>query len=169
GQRIGLVAWLDTHLPRPDRQPPKVDPAQRMLEFARQKGLELPEQFLSLPAEEQLQLFLDRARAANALPPGLGEEQIHRLQRRGSRVVQANIEAVQNYVPQPYAGPIALLRSSEGPPEGAADDEADRGWGTIAARVVVHRVPGTHESMIREPHVKVSAETLTECLRAGEE
>jgi amino acid adenylation domain-containing protein len=163
GESVALVALLDTHLPQPDRQPPKIDPAQRMADFARQKGLELPDDFLRLPPEEQLQVFLERARAADALPPGLGEEQIHRLQRRSSRVFQANIEAVQHYTPQPYAGPLVLFAAAE-QPQGATDDAPDRGWGQIASDLRVHAVPGSHEGMIREPHVREAAAALGACL-----
>jgi amino acid adenylation domain-containing protein len=161
-ERVDFVALLDTHLPRPDRRPPQIDPAKRMVQFAQERGFDLPDEFSGLPSAEQLTVFLDCARAADALPPGLGEEQIHRLQRRSSRVFQANMEAVHRYQPQRYSGPVVLLCATEGPSADAADEGADRGWAAVAPALIVHRVPGSHETMIKEPHVASVAKILSE-------
>jgi thioesterase domain-containing protein len=161
GEKVPLLALLDTHLPSPDRKPPHVDPAQRMMEFAQENGLDLgPDDFRKLPPDVQLTRFLDRARAANVVPPGLGEEQIHRLQRRSTRTFQAQVEAVQRYVARPYPGRITLFRCAET----QRQDTSKLGWDTLASEVVMYTVPGTHDSMMREPHVHALAEQLAACL-----
>jgi amino acid adenylation domain-containing protein len=50
-----------------------------------------------------------------------------------------------------------------------APEAPDLGWGTLAsAGVEIHHVPGHHRSMLSEPHVRVLAEQLSDCLeRAG--
>jgi thioesterase domain-containing protein len=145
---------LDTYLPRADREPPKIDPAGRMLEFAREKGIDLPEvEFLALTADKQLAMFLERAKAAGKLPPGLGEEQIHRLQRRGSPVFQANVAAIQRY------GPVTLFLASEVPEDAPADDR-EAAWRLLAPSITIHRAEGSHESMIRAPLAKPLAERI---------
>ena len=45
----------------------------------------------------------------------------------------------------------------------------DRGWGSLAAGVDVHFVPGQHHSMVKEPHVQDLARTLEACLRQAEQ
>jgi thioesterase domain-containing protein/acyl carrier protein len=162
---VALLALLDTHVPSPDREPPQVDPGKRMLQFAQERGLDLDaEHFAKLTADEQLTYFLEKAKAANLFPPGLGEEQIHRLQRRNSRTFQANIEAIRKYSPQPYAGRVVLFRSSDGPSEGGSNEDPDLGWAKLAPRLERFAVPGSHETMIREPQAKVLAEQLAACL-----
>jgi thioesterase domain-containing protein/acyl carrier protein len=166
GDKVSLLALLDTHLPSPDRKPSRVDPAQRMVEFAQKNGLDLGlDDFLKLVPEEQLTRFLDRARAANVVPPGLGEVQIHRLQRRSSRTFQAQVEAVQRYVACPYPGRITLFRCTDAQRQDTRDLDLKLGWDRLASEVEVYTVPGTHESMIREPHVRVLGEQLAACLR----
>jgi amino acid adenylation domain-containing protein len=166
GETVLLLALLDTHRPGPNRKPPVVDPAKRMVTYARENGLDLgPDDFLSLPPEEQLTRFLERTRSANIVPPGLGEEQINRLQRRASWTFQAQLDAVQRYVARPYPGRITLFRSTETQRQGTGDIDVKLGWDELAAEVEVCPVPATHDSMIREPHVQILGQRLTACLQ----
>jgi amino acid adenylation domain-containing protein len=163
GEPVELVAMFDTHVPKPDRQRPDIDPGKRMQEFAKERGFELPAEFATIAASEQLNVFLEHARAANALPPGLGEEQIQRLQRRSSRVFQANMDAVQKYVPQPCTAPLLFVQASEKPDA----DTSDEDWKQLVPTVTVHQVPGSHESMIKEPNVKAVAVVLMARMHAN--
>jgi amino acid adenylation domain-containing protein len=166
GETVPFLALLDTHLPSADRKPPHIDPARRMLEYARENSLDLgPDDFMKLPPEEQLTRFLERTRAANVVPPGVGEEQIHRLQRRSSRAFHAQVEAVQRYVARPYPGPITLFRCAETQRQASGDADLMLGWDKLASAVQVYQIPGTHESMIREPHVYELGKQLAGCLQ----
>ena len=80
-------------------------------------------------------------------------------------VWQANLEAIDHYTPQPYAGKIILL--------GAKDDgdfmwnrnRQDYGWGRYAdGGVERYDLPGTHIGMFQEPHVWRLAQQLEQIL-----
>ena len=78
-------------------------------------------------------------------------------------VRDSNAGAADQYVPQPYAGRVTLiraaeilLRSSEGP---------HAAWAGLVDRLEVHQIPGDHYDMLVEPQVKGLAEYLKSCIR----
>ena len=76
----------------------------------------------------------------------------------------ANYRARMRYVPSASPGRVDLFRCTET----AASEEADphNGWSDLVeGGIEVHRVPGTHTSMYREPHVWSVVEKLRACLR----
>jgi len=75
-------------------------------------------------------------------------------------VFRANLLALQQHTPAPYAGPVALLLT-------AASLEAgvDRPWRTLLGSLDVRRVPGDHHSLLRPPDVDVVAGHLLEVLQ----
>jgi thioesterase domain-containing protein/acyl carrier protein len=79
----------------------------------------------------------------------------------------AHAQALKHYVPGPYAGHITVFRAYSQRLFSA--HRWDLGWAQLAAGgVEVHRVPGNHVTLIREPHVRVLAEHLrTSITRAG--
>lgn len=78
-------------------------------------------------------------------------------------VQQANIKASKRYVFKVYPGRITLFRASEQPPGYYNDPQ--RGFGGLAAEgLELHEVPGLHWTIVREPHVRVLAEKLRDCL-----
>jgi aspartate racemase len=80
-------------------------------------------------------------------------------------VMEANIQAEEDYVPQPYPGQVHLLRAILEPaPEGCYLDP-QLGWGQIAINgVEIYKVPSTHPDMFKEPHIQVLAKQLKDCL-----
>jgi amino acid adenylation domain-containing protein len=76
-------------------------------------------------------------------------------------VERANKQAAREYVPQIYPGKVALFRAiNQSAPEGWSVDPK-RGWGKLASgELEVYEVPGGHNSMFREPHVRMLAEKL---------
>jgi amino acid adenylation domain-containing protein len=71
--------------------------------------------------------------------------------------------ARERYVPRPYCGHIDLFRARE---QWWGIRDPWLGWGGMAAGgITAHEVPGHHVSIIAEPHVRVLAEKLSECLR----
>ena len=44
----------------------------------------------------------------------------------------------------------------------------DNGWGKVVGSVAVHEVPGTHDSMVLEPNVRVLAARLRACIQQAE-
>jgi thioesterase domain-containing protein len=86
------------------------------------------------------------------------------LSRTLREVLRANRQAVSNYVPQVYPDRIILFLSSEAPERAFYDRRL--GWNEMAAGgLEVHVVPGSHETLFREPHVRVLAEKLRVCLQ----
>jgi amino acid adenylation domain-containing protein len=79
----------------------------------------------------------------------------------------ANYRARSRYVPSVYPGRLDLFRCTES--AAWREDEPLNGWGDLArGGVEVHRVPGTHTSMYREPHVGRLVEALRACLEKSE-
>ena len=80
--------------------------------------------------------------------------------RRGRRIRQSYIKALGRYRPKAYTGPISMIVSEE-----YFQRHPTLGWSPFVAgeRVHVHRVPGDHESYIRE-HVRDTALQLQHCL-----
>jgi amino acid adenylation domain-containing protein len=90
----------------------------------------------------------------------------------------ARVRAMLAYRPSRYAGPITLFRSSEVdldtpfPELRQALERAavthDYGWSDVTETAIdVRVVPGTHESIFSEPHIRGLARELTACLRAS--
>lgn len=69
---------------------------------------------------------------------------------------------MRRYKPDPYPGKITLFWAS-GRPEEPSDPRL--GWGELAELGMdIHKIPGDHESILREPQLQVLAERLKACL-----
>jgi hypothetical protein len=70
-----------------------------------------------------------------------------------------NQEAFRNYLPNIYPGRVTLFRSILRHTKYYNDPQM--GWGELATGgVEIHEIPGDHETMISEPHVRILAEKL---------
>jgi amino acid adenylation domain-containing protein len=131
----------------------------------------------ALPPEARLRRFAAALDAAGLLPAGAGLESLRRL----LEVFKANCLAARDYVPGRYGGTLTLFRAAAAagdPLEGAAAPEAARamaafasdpafGWGAHASRPVeVETVPGSHLTLLAEPHVAELARRLASRLAA---
>jgi thioesterase domain-containing protein len=123
--------------------------------------LALPE-LAGLSPDAQVAAFVDAAKRAS-LPHGLvpAAPQLARV----LAVYKANVRALIDHAPQPYAGPAALL-FAEG--SRAWAERARAGWrkaltGEVAAQIV----PGDHYTLLAEPHVDVVAAALRALLDDG--
>jgi FkbH-like protein len=100
-----------------------------------------------------------------APPPGLSsEESAHgNFHRTLLRVVEANLEAQRRFVPGFLDGDIALFRASDRFVEPYQDRYL--GWGPMVRGTITDfEVPGNHSEITEEPHVRVLAQKLDECL-----
>jgi amino acid adenylation domain-containing protein/FkbH-like protein len=75
---------------------------------------------------------------------------------------EAHIRALIDFFPKPYPGKLTLFRSRGHQLFCSFDDQY--GWGEFAGEVEVHVVPGAHESILEEPHVREVAHKIKECL-----
>ena len=164
GQQIGLLAMLDT--------PAKIlglswrDRVEIQLIKWRRGGLAYPVDFL------KQRLTWERAR----IHERLSHPDVERSPAvfRSAQIEQAFIEALDNYETKQYSGVIHLFRpeldeafvlsNRRTVNEALCFVRDDNHWRDFASRVEIIVVPGEHNSMVLEPHVRVLANHLREAL-----
>jgi thioesterase domain-containing protein/acyl carrier protein len=163
GEHVALLALIDASARVADLVPPGgLEPARVTALFARAAadsfGRELrltDEQLARMTPDEVLGHLLEQAREHGVVLPEAGLAQLRALR----EVFERNLRACARYVPQPYSGPLTLLRASE--PPVTTPEERTRGWGPLATRgLVLHELPGTHNTVLRAPHVNALAARL---------
>ncbi|HET7233234.1 MAG TPA: amino acid adenylation domain-containing protein [Longimicrobium sp.] len=123
-----------------------------------------PGELRALDADERVAWLHAEAVRAGALPAELEASRLASL----LRVRRANLAALRSYQPATFDGPALLLRAAERP---VATGDAPRrlDWASLCTGgVEVHTVPGSHHTLLREPHVAMLAERLRASLDAGE-
>jgi amino acid adenylation domain-containing protein len=170
GQEVALLAMLETDFPAPDRKVRQVDAAKLMHMFARKRGLSLSlDDLKGREPDQQLAYVLERARAAGLSHAEIeGFAEIPRVYGEFAPIAQANARLTRRYVPQAYPGRAAFFRSTDGPVKEDHPDPA-AAWGRLIAGLEVYPVPGNHNTMLREPHVRTLAERLKICLDIRQE
>ena len=155
GERIGLLALLDTYGPRSKRLS-SWQIFRAHWKACRQEG------------------FMYVRKKANFTANGV-QQAVWRIFHRSflsgqpisvksNNLAMAYDIAIRNYVAHTYPGRAVLLRSSECAP--GIYDDTDRGWsGMLAGGLEIHEIPGDHMSMVYEPNVRKVAERLTQCLK----
>ena len=153
GEEIGLLALIDSRAP--GALPAPADPvegATLVAMLAREIGA------ASDGVERSIDDIVERAKSSGLLPPEVGPAEIRRL----LEVLAANLKALRSYLPGPYAGRVTLFRAVEST---TLHRDTTLGWRALASRgVEVHEIPGDHYSMVREPHLRVLAERIKDCL-----
>ncbi|GAX43384.1 amino acid adenylation domain-containing protein [Tolypothrix sp. NIES-4075] len=94
---------------------------------------------------------------------------VHRLPENDKHleIIDANALALSEYSFQVYPDKLTLLRTDDKSRDEAVGIEYDPqfGWGDlIVGGLDIHYVPGSHNSLLYEPHVQVVAEKLKVCL-----
>nr|WP_253900126.1 non-ribosomal peptide synthetase [Corallococcus carmarthensis] len=170
GQAVGLLALVDAFVPGVQLPPGEAqakDPDGSVrVSFARSVA-----QAFSLPlpmADEALERMDDDAMLEALLAVGIqarlleeatGREQLRAL----FRVYQANLRAMDRYVPSPYDGPALLLAATEATPTPGVPRH--RGWEPwVRGGLDVRDVPGGHHQLMQEPYVQHVAALLREAL-----
>ena len=80
-------------------------------------------------------------------------------------IEELNFVATRDYVPQTYSGQATLFSATDM----TASYDVEDGWRKLVAELDVHKIPGNHLDIIKEPHVRVLAEKLSLCLEAAQE
>jgi thioesterase domain-containing protein len=79
------------------------------------------------------------------------------------RVHEAHGQALSDYRPSLFQGKLTIIRA-ENPNDGFEFD-SELGWGGLAADgIEIHDVPGEHETIFHEPHVRILAATMKDCI-----
>jgi thioesterase domain-containing protein len=79
------------------------------------------------------------------------------------RIARVHHAALLRYVPGFYDGRLTLIRTAHRLQRWGVEDET-WGWDRVAREVAVHRVPGRHDEIMNEPHVKAVADVLSRSL-----
>jgi amino acid adenylation domain-containing protein len=107
-----------------------------------------------LDPNELLDHVFEQVRTAKLIPADIGTSQVRRM----LNVLRSNMQAMQDYVSQPLANRVHLIRAVDP----ATPDETNLvlGWAKLATEVEVATVSGNHFNLFREPQVAVVAEQL---------
>jgi len=80
---------------------------------------------------------------------------------RSPYILKVYQRAMRSYVPEIYPGRLIIFQASE-------DFRDLQDWGNwVAGGVDIRAVPGGHENVLKEPHLRVWAEQLKRCLQMG--
>jgi thioesterase domain-containing protein len=163
GETIDLLALIDARAPAPRQGDPGADDLALLVAFAQNLGLPLDQLPLTvadvqrLSPDERLARLVEQALRFRLLPPDVGVEQLGHL----FHVFAAHVRALERYTPRPYDGRLTLYRAARGELNG----HDALGWKSLALKgVAVREIPGTHFTVLREPHVAELAARLAEDL-----
>jgi amino acid adenylation domain-containing protein len=158
GQRVALLALLDTRIPAADEELADEDFEARLLvDFVRYFGLSLdPRDSLArLPKHELLERVLEHAKRAGLMPQDIEVSQAQPF----IELCKADFRATRNYRLRRYCGRITLLKA--GLELSGVPSDPTLGWSKWAdGGVDVEVVPGNHATMVYQPHVEILADKL---------
>ena len=86
----------------------------------------------------------------------------NRLVDQLERVYFANLNALKHYKPRPYPGKVILFNANQQDP--ALVHDPLYGWPAMAKGVEAHVIPGTHDTILMEPNVRVLAAKMQQYL-----
>jgi amino acid adenylation domain-containing protein len=169
GETVEPLLLIDSRSPRlddPDGST-RSSALQQVRRFAEDLGL--PGDRLPLPEEDQgdadevvyLREVLVAARVAGLVPEALDLARMQHLY----GIFKINLQAMQQYQPEGYGGRVVLLRARKRTLSQRLFRSRTFGWERVApGGVEVLPVPGTHHSMLREPHVAALAREVERAL-----
>jgi thioesterase domain-containing protein len=162
GQQVSLLALMDARPVTSVDDAAPLDELTLLTNFARDLGLPvdglqlLPNELAKLDSDQLLSYVLQRAIEAGVVP---GDIQLARA-RRLFEVFKINLQAMQSYRPEVSSTRVTLLKAGE---QEVADETM--GWGALTTgEIEIHRVPGSHFTIVREPYVRSLAEQLADCI-----
>ena len=162
GQQVSLLALMDARPVTAVDDAAQWDELTLLTSFARNLGLPVDglqlsmDELAKLDPEELLSHVLQRAIEVGVIP---GDIQLAHA-RRLFEVFKINVQAMQSYRPEASSTRITLLRAGD---HEVADETM--GWGALTSgELEVHRVPGDHFTIVREPYVRSLAEQLADCI-----
>ena len=162
GQKVGLLALLDTHLPAINKE---LDyqtlfnqyAARLVSRFAEQLSLST-DHLQRLDLDAQLNFVVEQARNADILPSGMGGNHFRRM----IALNVSNILAVNQYRVRDYTGDVLLFRALD---EVDDNEPQDLGWGEVVkGSFKVYSVAGSHAKMMSDPIARELARIIKDYL-----
>jgi thioesterase domain-containing protein len=159
GQRTGLVAIIDAGMIPPGQAFTEDDFVPMLLQLFPDELRPTEEELKNLKPDEQLDFF--RVRAERARLVAVNDSPIE--DQHVFQVFQANMTALLDYRPAPFAGKLTLFRARQDATP--MHREQFMGWGPWAlGGVDEHRIEGEHVNLFREPYISQLAEELKKVL-----
>ena len=171
GEKVGLVVMLDSYNPRAAVSESILSP-KLLLRFLQNLWFHVAN-FVSLPLEDRKKFLRQKAdieltririrlqAARHVLLGACGWKK--QISYPHLVIKKVNDQAADRYVPQPYAGRVAVIRP-KGHFLGLSD--ASLGWGEIVRHdLEVHQLPVYPKGMLVEPFCRSLAEALKLCLQ----
>jgi thioesterase domain-containing protein/acyl carrier protein len=168
GEKVEALVLLDSQVPWL-HDPGETMPSSKILLvqlFAQDLGLpgdELPPPDPDGPQSEvaYLNTLLTDARSLGMIPRDMDLARIQHLY----GIFRINMQALYDYRPQSYGGGITLLRAKKRKLMQRLFEKKTVGWQHVAGgEVEVRKVPGTHYTMLRRPHVEKLAREVERAL-----
>ncbi|MCP4656600.1 MAG: non-ribosomal peptide synthetase, partial [bacterium] len=159
GEEVTLLAIFDQGPQVPERPADYDDSA--LLRDILPPGFSLSAEELRRlgPIDRQLEHLVEVGHRAGALPLGIGLPEAHSI----LKMLKVHTRASIDYQARPYPGRVTLYRAEEQHPD--LVDDLTLGWNEyVLGGIEIIPVPGTHQTLMREPQVAVVAARLTECL-----
>jgi thioesterase domain-containing protein/acyl carrier protein len=159
GQQTGLVAIIDAGMIPPGQAFTEDDFVPMLLQLFPDELRPTEEELKNLKPEEQLDFFRQRAERARLL--AMNDSPIE--DQHVFQVFQANMTALLDFRPEPFAGKLTLFRARQD----ATPMHRERymGWGPWAlGGVDEHRIDGEHVNLFREPYISQLAAVLRKVL-----
>ena len=164
GDEVALLTLIDSENPRYYRELPavaKIAMRVQRLEYhlsnlTKSELADVPRYVRDRLRVMQYRLRELRVRVNHSLGRTTGGASVEELE----RILSA---ASVHYDPPPYTGRLTIFQSIERPRGRHWDLHA--GWRHLTGGPVeVYDIPGDHESMLQEPHVRIFASRMRECL-----
>ncbi|HTB73635.1 MAG TPA: thioesterase domain-containing protein, partial [Polyangiaceae bacterium] len=162
GHRVSMLCLIDS--PIAGHLPHQTFDDSELLSYMSGDDPELaPEALSSLGEPEHLERFLSTMARRGRLPVGADAERL----RRGLALWRSNAEALRRYHPDPCDQRVTFLAARE--KDSHNPEHPYLGWIPVARRgVSVIQVPGSHRTLLDEPHVgAVAAIVRDELITAG--
>jgi thioesterase domain-containing protein len=166
GQKVAMLALIDGWSPVQRNGTMDIEQARILANLAKILGqsyrmdvsLEY-EDLKRLKPNQQIDYFIEKIKS-DMFPPDVG--------RRYVDVYKTNMLAHDLYAPNIYPGPVALFKADMIDHEvmdHPALNDPTQGWQEFSAEPLeIHVIPGSHGTLMEEPHVKVLADKLRTCL-----
>jgi thioesterase domain-containing protein/acyl carrier protein len=180
GERVALLAILD-HVPPPTRFRPVSWHLSLPIEFTVNAARGFAEDIWGAGRGRRLSALHRKARVVwkqlvGGLSPAAsrsGKTDVQEIFAGQSfpetfwRLLEAHYQALRDYAPRTYGGPVTLFRARTRPLFRLHG--RDLGWGRLAGGgLEVITVPGNHETFLKQPHVHALARVLLAHLRMAQ-